>query len=143
MWTKSYSTTISDLSIEEIWAVWSDINQWTSWQDDLEYAHINGPFKTGETFDFKPKGAPKTLHLQLGEVTVNQQFTDITRFFLATMIDEHQLIQRGHDIKIKTTIRITGALAWLWKKIVAEDIVAGLPKQTEALIKRVRETHIP
>jgi hypothetical protein len=33
---------------------------------------------------------------------------------------------------------IEGALAWLWRKIVAEGIVKELPEQAERLIRRTR-----
>lgn len=137
MWTRSHSTFVDDLSIEQLWQVWSDVDQWHVW-DDVDAAHLNGTFASGQTFAFKPKGGPN-LTLLLKEVKPYQSFTDMTTFPLARMYGQHEFIAHGdHRVEIKVTMSIEGALAWLWRKIVAEGIVKGLPEQAERLIRRTR-----
>ena len=133
MWTQSYSKTVSGLSAAQVWKVWSDVDRWHVWQDDIEYARMNGPFETGGSFRFKPKGGPN-LTLELSDVQPNASFVDITRFPLARMVDSHELIARGDALEIKTTVRMEGPLAFLWRKLVGEDVVKSLPAQTESLI---------
>ena len=133
MWTQSYSKTVKDLSAAQVWKVWSDVDRWHLWQDDIEFARMNGPFETGGSFKFKPKGGPN-LTLELSEVRPNALFVDITRFPLARMVDSHELIERDGGLEIKTTVRMEGPLAFLWRKIVGEDVVKSLPAQTDNLI---------
>jgi hypothetical protein len=133
MWTQSYSKTVKDLSAAQVWKVWSDVDRWHLWQDDIEYARMNGPFESGGSFKFKPKGGPD-LTLELSEVRPNALFVDITRFPLARMVDSHELIERDGGLEIRTTIRMEGPLAFLWRKIVGEDVVKSLPAQTDNLI---------
>ena len=133
MWTQSYSKTVKDLSAAQVWKVWSDVDRWHLWQDDIEYARMNGPFESGGSFKFKPKGGPD-LTLELSEVRPNALFVDITRFPLARMVDSHELIERDGGLEIRTTIRMEGPLAFLWRKIVGEDVVKSLPAQTDHLI---------
>ena len=72
----------------------------------------------------------------LPEVNPNKNFITATLFFGATMCDNHELIERADGIEVKITINIDGILSWVWRKIVAEGVVAGLPGQTEAMIAR-------
>ena len=134
MWTRSYSRTVSGLTADQVWKVWSDVDRWHLWQNDIEYARLNGEFKTGGTFRFKPKGGPR-LTLELSEVRPRELFVDITRFPLARMVDSHELIERGGALEIKTTVRMEGPLAFVWRKLVGEDVVKSLPEQTDGLVR--------
>ncbi len=137
MWSKTYSKTVKGLSAERIWHVWTDINQWHTWQDDIEYAKLEGELKTGAFFQFKPKGGPK-FKIELTDVKPNVIFTDVTRFPLAKMYDAHEIIVHGDELELKCTISITGPLAFFWRKFVAEGVANGAPEQIEKLIERAR-----
>jgi hypothetical protein len=137
MWSKSYSKTVKGLKADQVWKVWSDVNQWHTWQDDIEYAKLDGEFKQGNAFRFKPKGGPR-FNIELTRVEPNSVFIDLTRFPLARMYDSHELIDRGAALEIKTTISIEGPLSFMWRKIVAENVVNGLQVQTERLIEKAR-----
>ena len=136
MWIKSYSKMVEGIDISRIWEVWTDVNKWHTWQDDIEYAKLTGEFKQGSIIHFKPKGGPN-IKLELTEVRPNSIFIDLTRFPLAKMYDSHELIDHGDTVEIKTTIKIEGPLSFLWRKLVAENIVNGLQEQTDKLIKRI------
>lgn len=130
MWTKSYSKTVENLNATQVWTVWTDVNQWHTWQDDIEYAKLNGEFKNGSVIHFKPKGGPN-IKLELTKVKPDSVFVDLTRFPLARMYDFHELIDHGNKLEIKSTIQIEGPLSFLWRKLVAENVAYGLKEQTE------------
>lgn len=137
MWSKSYSETVDGVKAGQIWKVWSDVNQWHTWQDDIEFAKLDGEFVTGSIFQFKPKGGPN-IKIELTEVKLNRSFEDLTKFPLAKMYDTHELIDHGDKLEIKTTIRIEGPLSFLWRKLVAEDVAKGMSKQTRSLIEKAK-----
>jgi len=137
MWNKSYSKTVEGLNASQIWKVWTDVNQWHTWQDDIEYAKLDGEFRVGSVFRFKPKGGPN-IQIELTEVKPNSVFVDLTRFPLARMFDSHELIDHGNKLEIKTTIRVEGPLSFLWRKLVAENVANGMKEQTERLIAKAR-----
>jgi hypothetical protein len=137
MWCKSYSKTVEGLSANQVWKVWTDVNQWHTWQDDIEYANLDGEFIEGNVFLFKPKGGPN-IKIELTEVESNSIFVDLTRFPLARMYDSHELIEHGDKLEIKTTIRIEGPLSFLWRKLVAENVANGMKEQTERLIEKAK-----
>lgn len=137
MWTKSYSKTIKGLTARQIWSVWTDVNQWHTWQDDIEYAKLEGEFKQGNIFQFKPKGGPR-INIELIKVETNCVFIDVTKFPLAKMYDSHEIIDRGDALEIKTTISIEGPLAFIWRKLVAENVANGAERQTERLLEKAK-----
>lgn len=137
MWSKSYSKTVKDLKASHVWKVWADVNQWHTWQNDIEYAELGGEFKKGNSFRFKPKGGPK-FNIELTRVEPNSVFVDLTKFPLAKMYDSHELIERDDELEIKTTISIEGPLSFFWRKIVAENVANGMSEQTEKLIEKAR-----
>lgn len=135
MWSESYSKKVKGLKVDQLWKVWSDVNQWHTWQNDIDYAKLEGEFKTGNRFLFKPKGGPK-IKIELIEVEPNKIFTDLTRFPMAKMYGRHEFIDHGDELEIKITISIDGILSFLWRKLVAENVAKGLKEQTENLIQR-------
>lgn len=138
MWSRTYSKKVKGLSVEQIWKVWTDVDQWNQWQTDVEFAKMQSEFKTGGEFLFKPKGGPK-LTLKLTEVKDKKLFTDLTQFPLAKMYDAHEILVNGDEVELKCTTSIEGPLAFLWRKIVAEDVFKGVPGQIDSLIKRAQE----
>lgn len=137
MWTGSHSERVSGLSAEKLWTVWTDVNRWNEWQDDLEFARLEGEFREGATFALRPKGGPN-VKVQLVTVKPNASFTDLTRFPLAQMTGAHDVVRVGNELELRTTMTVTGPLSFLWSRLVAKGIVAGLPKQMQALIARAR-----
>lgn len=137
MWSRTYSKKVKGLNADQVWRVWTDINQWHTWQGDIEYAKLDGAFKAGNTFLLKPKGGPK-VKIELLKVDQHKVFTDLTRFPLARMYGEHAFVQQGDELEIKTTMSVEGPLGFLWRKLVAQDIVNSLPEQTERLIAKAR-----
>ena len=134
MWSRTHSRTVKGLKAEQVWQVWSDVNRWHTWQPDIDYARLEGVFAPGNTFVLKPKGGPK-VNIEIIEAEPNRRFTDLTRFLGARMYGSHEFVVRGDELEIRTTMSIEGPLAFVWRKIVAEDVARGMPKQTERLIE--------
>ena len=137
MWSRTYSKKVQGLKAEQVWKVWTDLNQWHTWQSDIEYAKLEGEFKVGNTFSLKPKGGPK-VNIEIIKVEPNRQFTDLTRFLGAKMYGSHEFVIHGDELEIKTTMSIEGPLSFVWRKLVAEDVANGMMEQTEHLIEKAK-----
>ena len=137
MWSKTYSKRVKSVQAVDVWKVWTDVNQWHTWQPDIEYAKLDGDFKVGNTFKLKPKGGP-AVSIEIIKVEPEHQFTDLTRFPGARMYGSHEFISHGDELEIRTTMSIDGFLSFFWKKIVAENVANGMAEQTEALIEKSR-----
>ncbi len=134
MWTKSHTIVTKEASKEQMWKLFSDVNNWHKWDKGIEYAKIEGKFEKGNFFELKPKGSGK-VKIELFETVENKKFVDLTKFPLAKMYGEHNFEETEAGLKITTTMKVEGVLGFLWRKIVAQDIVNGLPQEMVEQVK--------
>lgn len=134
MWTKTHSVVTRAVSAEQMWKLFADVNNWQSWDEGIEFAKMEGPFEKGNHFTLRPKGGP-TVKIELVETVPNRKFTDLTRFPLAKMYGEHLFETTPDGLKITTTMTVKGLLSFLWVKLVAQNIVDGLPEEMQVQIK--------
>ncbi len=137
MWSSTYEATFNGVDAARIWAVWTDVERWSAWQGDVESARLEGPFAAGSMIRFKPKGGPR-VRIELTEVEAPRRYVDVTHLLLARMEDVHELEVHGDDVIVRNRISITGPLAFVWRKLVAEDVAASLPEQTARLVEQAR-----
>jgi uncharacterized protein YndB with AHSA1/START domain len=78
MWTYEYSVETS-VTPATIWRLWSDVENWGSWNPDIEAITLHGPFAAGSTFDMTPAGQ-EPVHMRLEEVVDNERFFDVAEF---------------------------------------------------------------
>jgi hypothetical protein len=137
MWSSTYRQTITGVSRQKVWDAWTDVERWPAWQDDVEYAHLEGDFSEGSVIRFKPKGGPK-VRIDLVDVQAPSRFVDVTRFPLARMTDTHEVVETAEGLEIRNTLRMEGPLAFVWRKLVGEGIARSLPEQTTSLVEHAR-----
>lgn len=134
MWTKSHSIITKEVTKEQMWKLFSDVNNWHTWDSGIEFAKLEGKFEKGNHFMFQPKGGPK-LKIGITEAIENKKFVDFTKFPLAKMYGAHLFEETADGLKITTTMTVEGILSFLWIKIVAQKIVDGLPNDMQEQIK--------
>jgi hypothetical protein len=137
-WEKTHKIQVKNLGKKQIWKVWQDVNQWHHWDTDIEFARLDQPFAVGSQFLLKPKGGPK-FKIKLVKVEKDTAFTDVTKFPLAKMYGIHEMRETKEGLELSHTVRIEGLLSFLWKKIIAEKVAAGLEEQTEKMVQQARE----
>ena len=134
MWTKSYSILTKEVTKEQMWKLFADVNNWHTWDEGIEFAKMEGEFEKGNFFTLRPKGGPN-VKVELLETVENKSFLDVTKFPLAKMFDNHTFEETPQGLKITNTISVTGVLGFLWRKIVAQKIVDSLPNDMQTQIK--------
>lgn len=135
MWVRSYSKLYKGITRQQIWKLWTNVNQWPLWDHDIEYCNLDGPFEVGASFILKPKGAPKVT-VSLIAIENEKMFTDCTVFFGAKMYGKHELSLEGDELRLTTTMMVTGILKYLWIRLVAQGIVDMLPEQMDTLVQQ-------
>jgi Polyketide cyclase / dehydrase and lipid transport len=128
MWSKSHTIITNAATKEQMWKLFADVNNWHTWDTGIDYAKMEGPFTAGNHFILKPKGS-SSVKIQIIEAEENRKFTDFTAFPLAKMYGEHTFEETKEGLKITTTMTVKGPLGFLWRKIVAQGIVDGLPEE--------------
>ena len=134
MWTKSHSIVTKEVTKEQMWKLFADVNNWHTWDEGIEFAKLEGKFEKGNFFTLRPKGGPN-VKVELLETVENKSFLDVTKFPLAKMFDNHTFEETPQGLKITNTISVTGVLGFLWRKIVAQKIVDSLPNDMQTQIK--------
>jgi hypothetical protein len=137
MWTHTYSKTFKNVKKETIWQLWTDVNNWPTWQEDLDYCKLEGPFVVGNHFMLKPKGV-KAFKIELTEIEEGRKFTDCTTFFGAKMYGTLELEETKEGLCLTNIHTVTGPLRWLWIKLVAQNVAHSASQQMEALVERAR-----
>jgi ligand-binding SRPBCC domain-containing protein len=137
MWQKVYSV-VTDVPSPSLWKVIEDIPNWSVWDEDIEFTQINELPQSGSRFVLKPKGAP-AVKLTIEEFVPPHRFIDVTQFPLAQMRTVHEFIDTVAGTEIQVTVQVRGVLGFLWKMIVVQKQVNGLPGQTQRFIQRARQ----
>lgn len=137
-WGRTHKIRVKGLNKGQIWKVWENVNEWHKWDTDIEFARLEGSFAVGQNFLLKPKDGPK-VKIKLVKVQPGEGFTDVTAFPLAKMYGIHEMKDTQDGLEITHTVRIEGPLGFLWKKIVAEKVAAGIEEQAVKMIKHARE----
>ncbi len=139
-WTKSFSKVYSGVKKEDIWCLWTDVNNWLKWHDDLDYCKLEGSFEVGNHFILKPEGV-KPVKIVLTEIEEVKKFTDCTTFLGAKMYDTHIMEDTPEGLRLTSILVVTGLLKWLWIMLVAQNVANTVPKEMEALVKLARDKY--
>jgi hypothetical protein len=137
MWTREHSKTYQGIKKEDIWRIWTDVNNWPSWHGDLDYCKMDGDFKVGNFFLLKPKGAP-AVKIELIEIGKGKKFTDCTKFFGAKMYDTHAMEETENGLRLTNKLVMTGLLRFFWIKLVAQNVANTVPQEMDALVELAR-----
>ncbi len=121
-------------SREQIWELWADVPNRTRWDANLEYATLNGPFRTGSTGELKLEGQPARKFL-ITYCEPLEGYTD--RFFLPLYgkMDWHHTIEEtesGRQVTFK--IEVSGPSALILAPITRNILQDELPPTVDKLI---------
>lgn len=121
--------------VANIWQIWQDVQNWNTWDYNIEYSHIDGSFIKGTTGKLKPKGGPLVC-TKLTCVEPMKMFVNESKLFLARIIVSHYLTESKHKTQVTHQIEITGPLAFLFAYLIGRTMKKNLPKEMRALIKK-------
>jgi len=138
MWTQSHTLVTREVTKEQVWKLFSDVDRWHTWDGGIEYARLQGKFEAGNHFILKPKKGPQ-VKIKLVEVVENRKFVDCTTFLLAKMYGEHTYEDTAEGLRMTTTMTVVGPLSFLWRRIVAQEIADGLPVEMVEQVKAAKK----
>ena len=133
MWTKSHSIVTKEATKEQMWRLFSDINNWHVWNNEIEFAKLEGKFEAGNHYVIQQKNG-RTVKVKLLEVVENEHCLELGEFPLAKMYYDHILEETENGLKITGTITMTGLLSFLWVQLVVKKIAASMPQHVQEQI---------
>lgn len=131
---REFSTTTS-ATRATVWALWTDVNNWSSWNAGVAEAKLTGPFVVGATFSMTPTGQ-EALTTRLTRVEEGVVFADETVLGDICVTVEHRIEPLdGDKLRVVYSARVTGPGAEHVGAMVTEDfddVLAVLVKLAES-----------
>nr|WP_295771623.1 SRPBCC family protein [Rhodoferax sp.] len=131
---REFSTTTS-AARATIWALWTDINNWSSWNVGVAHAQLTGPFVNGATFSMTPSGQD-AMTSRLVRVEEGVAFTDETVLGDICVTVEHRIEPLdASKLRVVYSAHVTGPGAEHVGAMVTEDfddVLAALVKLAES-----------
>ena len=134
MCTKSYSKLYTDTKKEDIWELWSNVNNWKKWHTGLDYCKLEKEFKTGDHLLLKHRGVG-IVRLFLAEVKKGESFTACTNFFGAKIHYTRSMKEKPKGLLITYTMTITGPLKFFWYLMMKNKLVNCMPHDVDKLVE--------
>lgn len=125
---------ITQAKPETIWELYSDITAWTTWDEGIEYASLDGPFVAGTRGLLQPQGQDK-LSFQLTDVEPLSGFSDVTDIPDAGVEVRfvHRLQKTLEGTRITHAVSIQGPNAENFGPQFIAALSQGIPRTMERL----------
>ena len=134
MWTKSDSIVTKEATKEQMWKLFTDINNWHVWNSEIEFAKLEGKFEAGNHYLIQPKNG-RIVKVKLLKVVENKHCLELGEFLLAKMYYDHIIEETPNGLKITSTITMTGLLSLLWVQLVVKKIANTMASHVQEQIK--------
>lgn len=83
----------------DIWALWVDVNGWSSWNDGVSATRLTENFKSGSTFTLTTTGGT-TAEVRIIEVAQGEGFTDETVLPFGILRNTHRMQTVGDFVQV-------------------------------------------
>jgi hypothetical protein len=119
---------------ESIWALWSDIKTWNTWDHGIENGEIEGAFVEGANGWLKPKGGPK-VKFKILRAEKNKVFHDRSSLPLTSLDFIHTLERDGDYTVVTQRVEMTGLLTFIFAKVIGSGIKKDMPSAMAKLVE--------
>ena len=131
MWDFEHSVE-ARASRERVWAVWTDISGWPSWNPGVARAELDGPLAEGATGNIRAAGGP-TSTLKVLEVEPDRSFvTEASERFMRLRFE--------HELADAVAERLAGYGARPWQVELTSDLLVGAILKAPAEVEAAAET---
>ncbi|MET7682758.1 polyketide cyclase [Streptomyces sp. NPDC005423] len=134
MWEYEHSVE-TGAGAEAIWRLWADVENWGTWNGEIEKIEINGPFAAGSRITMTPPGDDPVL-LRITEATEGELFVDEARFGDLLLRTVHRIDRIDRDrVRVVYRMEITGPGADEAGPQIGPGITADWPDTMASLVE--------
>lgn len=126
-----------DAPREAVFALYADVASWPLWDKEVEAVHLPDGLRTGSTGWLKAPKGPRA-NIRVSEVVPGTSFTMEGLLPFCKMRFGHELQDLSGRTTAKHWVVFTGALAFLFRRVIGKGIAATLP-DTLLGLKRASE----
>jgi uncharacterized protein YndB with AHSA1/START domain len=135
MWHSEHSV-MTSASPEMIWRLWSDVERWPEWNDDIERIEIDGPFEVGSRVVMTPD-AEEPIELRIAEAVEPELFVDEADFGDVVVRTTHRVeALAGEATRVTYRLEITGPEVDTLGPELGPAISGDFPEVLAALVDR-------
>ncbi len=115
-----------------IWAIWSDVANWHTWDTGLKSAALAGPFAVGTRGRLVPDSGPSSA-FELTAVDPGRSYTFRTRLPLGALYVKRTLESGAGPTRFTHEVWFTGLSKPLFGRVLGKKYRALLPSVLEAI----------
>lgn len=131
--SKYTATTMASPS--QIWRVFEDVENWKSWDYEVEFSRMNGPFEAGTRGQLKMQQSPK-LETQLTYVDPLKKFVLEAKLLFATAVMTHTIARVDGKTQVTFQTDIRGPFTLLYARMIGGSIKKKTPAEMERMLIR-------
>jgi len=128
---KCNKTITISASREKVWAIMTNINNWSNWQTDISKPKLNGELKPSSTFDWKTGGAK--IHSTLHTVDPLKNFGWTGKTFGMFAIHNWTITEKDGSTLVSVEESMEGLFAKLLKKSFNKSLENGMQNWLDLL----------
>mgnify|MGYP003625420088 FL=1 len=136
---KCSKTITINAPLENVWAILSNINHWSTWQTDISKSKLNGELTQKTTFDWKTGGA--NIHSTLHTVTPYSQLGWTGEAFGMFAIHNWTLSEKKGRTIVRVEESMEGILVTLFKNFFNKNLEKGMQNWLYLLKKECETRH--
>ena len=106
MWKKEISIETTATK-EQVWKIWSEVNNWNKWDEEVIRSSLNGEFKKGTKGILIPTNGPKSNFI-IHSATYPIEFTTRASLPLSKMNFTHEISKQNGKTIITHGVEISG-----------------------------------
>ena len=121
----------------QIWKIWQDVENWKTWDEQIELSRLDGPFQTGITGCTKFVGTPlfKTLLTQVDPYKLVVQEAYLS---FAKVVSYQSMRQVDDKTEVTFQVEIQGPLSFFYAWMLRRFIKKKIPPEMEKMLKRAQ-----
>ena len=123
--------------IERVWKIQTDINNWASWNSDIEKTQVKGEIGVGTVFIWKASGI--TIESTITEYQANSRIAWKGKTLGVDAYHVWMFSKSGNATHIYTEEKFTEILPWLMRGTMRNEIDKALRHGVEALKKTAEQ----
>jgi uncharacterized protein YndB with AHSA1/START domain len=127
-------------SRERVWALWTDVSGWPSWNPGVGYAQMDQPVIEGSTGTVRAVGGP-TSALKVLAIEPERRFvTETSERFMRLRFEYELTDVEDGQLRITHRVQMTGAGTPLLRHTIGRRLERSIPAALEALVRHVTTT---
>ncbi len=124
---------------DRVFALWTDVERWPTWDASLVATTLAGPFAAGTTGTLHPDGMPEPIAFVITAVEDGAGFADETRLGPLALRFGHRVQRHGAGSRIVVTVEADGPDA----ETIGPAVAADLPESVAALAAAAEANTLP